>query len=362
MKSNSGISAVSLPLVCGAGIMALFPSLNHSSAVLFCCVAMPLATASAAYANASFSGRNTVSKSGSSYAELIFIIVLFLLAGALSYALNIILSPLSPDLRPLSGAGRTLGSIIEDLPFKDSENNALLEALLLGNREGLSALTTRNFRNAGAAHLLALSGMHLGIIYLVAGGILSVLGNTDTMRKFRSIAIIAITGLYTSMCGAGSSLLRAWLFILLNESAKMLERPQPPQHIFCAALTLHIIFRPADIADIGFQLSYLAMTGIVFIWPAMREWMDSRIWQAVSLSISCQLFTAPVTLYYFGTFPKYFMITNLIAAPLMPVVMCTGIAATLFKAFGADSPLLYGICEFPSTALRWLLGLIAEMQ
>lgn len=285
----------------------------------------------------------------------------FFLLGLFCYFNQVAILPSIPDKTYFSAAGKTLTQAIESIPFQDSNSNALILALLKGDRTGLARQTIADFRNAGAAHMLALSGMHLGIIYLILSRLLFFLGNTPPARKTRYILITLLTLFYTLMCGAGASLVRAWLFILLNSLSKILDRPQPPGQIFCVALLLHLIARPESICEVGFQLSYLAMAGIVFIWPEMRTWMSSRIWDALALSISCQMFTAPLTLLYFGTFPKYFLITNLVAAPLMSIVMACGIIATAASSLSLEWPLLYTVCEKPIILLCRLLGNIAAL-
>ena len=286
----------------------------------------------------------------------------FFLLGLFCYFNQAVVLPSVPDYAYFNRAGKTLTQAIESIPFQDSNSNALILALLKGDRTGLARQTIADFRNAGAAHMLALSGMHLGIIYLILSRLLFFLGNTPPARKTRYILITLLTLFYTLMCGAGASLVRAWLFILLNSLSKILDRPQPPGQIFCVALLLHLIARPESICEVGFQLSYLAMAGIVFIWPEMRTWMGSRIWDALALSISCQMFTAPLTLLYFGTFPKYFLITNLVAAPLMSIVMACGIIATAASSLSLEWPLLYTVCEKPIILLCRLLGNIAALR
>lgn len=293
----------------------------------------------------------------------------FFLTGCLCYATSLTMIRPMEAGKYFPGASEKIAFLIDSIPFRDRENNALAKALILGERSGLARETVSAFRTAGAAHLLALSGMHLGIIYLAINRILLIFGNSIPVRKIRNIVTICLCGLYTLLCGAGASLVRAWLFIALNETAKFMDRPQPPQQIFCSALTLHLIFKPESIGDIGFQLSYLAMVGIVFVWPWMREWYKAggigrKIWEGASLSLCCQLFTAPFTLIYFGTFPKYFLITNLVASPLMGIVMGCGVAAICFEAFGGDGACawVFSACEAPFELLRTLLGLIAGMD
>lgn len=356
MGRSRDIYVVSIPMVCGAAAAAFASQSASATPYLLAAISFPC-LALAALPSVSTAGEFHWRISCSP----VFWIAAFFIAGAVSYATAHIVSSCRTIWNPFAGMTERISAGIMSLPFKDEENKALLKALILGDRTGLSKATASHFRDAGAAHLLALSGMHLGIIYLIINKMLSVFGNRPPARKARSLAIIATTGIYTAMCGAGPSLIRAWLFILLNESGKILERPQPPQQIFCAALTLHMIISPESITGIGFQLSYLAMVGIVFVWPHIRAWMDSRIWQALSLSISCQLFTAPLTLFYFNTFPKFFMITNLIAAPLMPIVIAAGIIAIAANAAGLDWNWLYMASEMPASALRYLLKLISGL-
>jgi len=292
----------------------------------------------------------------------------FFLIGVLLHSLGSINSAWTFSRTERSGIigqmQKGLSHSISAIPFRDAENNALMEALLLGNKGALSRATISAFRTAGAAHLLALSGMHLGIIYAAVGKALQLLlGNTLPMRRIRRIAIILICLWYTILCGAGDSLLRAWLFILLREVSLLLDRPQPPGQILCAALTIHLVLRPTAIESIGFQLSYLAMVGIVFVWPHVKDWVCSKIWQGASLSICCQLFTAPLTLLYFGTFPKYFLITNLLASPLLSVVLVCCIVLLTLQALcsGAFLSKAAVILEIPITLLRALLGAISEL-
>ncbi len=291
-------------------------------------------------------------------------IAMFFLLGALCYATQRTVSGAMVPFSIMDSAALGLKETVRAIPFRDSENNALVQALILGDRSSLSRGTTGAFRTSGASHMLALSGMHLGIIYIVITRILAVFGNSVAVRKSRSALVIALTGLYTMMCGAGPSLMRAWLFISLAEAGKILGRPQKAGDVFCSALALHLVFRPASITEPGFQLSYSAVLGIVYVWPVVREWYQgdspgAKIWQAASLSICAQAFTAPVALYYFGTFPKYFLITNLAAAPLMTLAMICSILSICVSAIFPEATAAIHILEYP---LNWLRGIIELTQ
>lgn len=302
----------------------------------------------------------------------------------------------------LEGAVERINLLIDGIGFKEPMNRELMRALLLGDKSGLSKELVQSFRDAGGAHLLALSGMHLGMIYGIMSLLLKALGNFPLSRQLRSCIVIAACGYYCLMCGAGPSLFRAFLFILIAEGGKMLGRSQKSVNIFCTALALHIILRSEDLAMVSFQLSWCAMAGIVFLWPWMKELMTvlsadkgeiiegrmsgamkmrftgnrlgyegkaiegpvNKIWELASLSISAQAATAPLSFLYFGTFPKYFLITNLTAAPLMTVAMtCCLIAAALSLICPESSigAMPVQILEYPLSWLRQLLQIIASM-
>jgi len=137
------------------------------------------------------------------------------------------------------------------------------------------------------------------------------------------------------MTGASPSLVRAFLFILFHElSRHMPGRRVRPQNVFCAALTLQLAVTPAVVRSLGFQLSYLAMLGIIVLFPRIEAWYPAgvrfdpfrRIWSAVAIAVSCQAFTAPLVWIRFHTFPKYFLLTNLAALPLTEGFLLSALA------------------------------------
>ena len=234
---------------------------------------------------------------------------------------------LSVPLRPASRAGRALGGLlraIDDAEFPHGSTAALLKALLAGQRDGLDRKIVAAFRAAGASHILALSGLHLGILYGILHGALAWMGRSRVATLVRSLIQVGFAGAYVVMTGGSPSLVRAFLFILLNELSRLLPgRRRRPLNIFCAALTIQLALRPDVITNLGFQLSYLAMLGIVLVFPRLDAWFPGgrfnplrRIWSAVALTCSCQLFTAPLVWIRFRSFPKYFLLTNLGALPL----------------------------------------------
>ncbi|MBO7574219.1 MAG: ComEC/Rec2 family competence protein, partial [Bacteroidales bacterium] len=211
----------------------------------------------------------------------------------------------------------------------------LLQALLTGRRDGLDPATVATFRAAGASHILALSGLHLGMLYGILHLLLRWLGRSRPATLLRSLLQVGFAAGYVVMTGASPSLVRAFLFILLNELARLLPgRRRNPLNLFCTALTLQLAVSPGVITSLGFQLSYLAMLGIVLVFPRLDAWYPRgprldplrRIWSGVALTLSCQLFTAPLVWLRFRQFPKYFLLTNLGAMPLTEAFICCSLA------------------------------------
>lgn len=237
-----------------------------------------------------------------------------------------------------------LKSLICSIPYAHEQSAALAQALLTGDRSLLSRSTLSAFRSSGASHLLALSGLHLGFIYMIIRRISGSLPyHGRTASKVRAIVTVGLCGFYTLMTGAGPSIVRAFLFICIREIAgSSPERRLDLGRTLLCSQMVQLALRPSAITSVSFQLSYLAMTGIVFILPHLQAWYPQgsrhdplrRIWDISALSISCQAMTAPAAWYYFRTFPKYFLLTNLLALPLCSIVMTVSILAIALNALG----------------------------
>lgn len=263
-----------------------------------------------------------------------------------------------------------LESLIAGISFRGDDTGAIVEALLTGSRSGLTSDVKEAFRASGASHILALSGLHLGVIYLILNRILSFLGNSVPGRTARSLAVILSTGFYTLMTGFGPSTVRAFIFICLNEASHLAGgRKRSPVAVLCASLTIQLSLNPMLISSAGFQLSYLAMAGIILLFPPLdaiyppSAGLDPmrRIWTSAMLSVSCQLFTAPVAWYHFHSFPKYFLITNLIALPLAEVIITSAVATVSLTALGICPAFMVRVTDCAVCLLEFCLEAISTI-
>ena len=270
--------------------------------------------------------------------------------------------------------GLRMQESIDRLPFLDDRCNAIAKALVTGEKGDIPNTVISAFRDSGASHILALSGLHLGIIYSIITHSFSILGNHHRIWIPRSIVIILLCGFYTLATGAGASIVRAFLFILLAESARLSLRHISTGQLFFAALVIQLTISPQSVRSAGFQLSYAAMAGIAFILPHLQSfWPGSifkdrpftkcvrKIWDICAMSISCQITTAPLVWIHFGTFPKHFLLTNLIALPLTAMIIPVLLVTLLLESFGICPQLALSACEALLTALISALEVIGTM-
>ena len=272
-------------------------------------------------------------------------------------------------------AAEELRTQIRAIPFKDVRSAALVCAVLTGDRSLLDQGLTAAFRASGASHILALSGLHMGLVCRLARHGTAVIGNSPAARYLRCVLCCAFALFYTIATGASASAQRACIFILMSEFAAVSQRRRSsPAHKLNAALTLQLAFRPRVIVSPAFQLSYMAMAGIVFLNPVLQGWfpkpvskagknlnISRRIWRIAAVSISCQVFTAPVAFLHFGSFPRHFLLANLIALPLTSVMISLAAGVTLLCRLGICPAILVDASEAAIRALVRSMEIISGM-
>ena len=268
-----------------------------------------------------------------------------------------------------------LRATIDAIPYPSETTGPLVKALLTGDKSDLTKEITGIFRDSGASHILALSGLHLGVLYLILTRLTLPMGNSPRARKLRYSLIIGAALFYSIMTGAAPSIIRAFLFITINETAKLLGRKREPVRVLLAALTIQLALKPDVISSVGFQLSYMAMAGIFLLYPTLEGIYPSssgtrwskinpfrKIWNAAMLSISCQIFTGPIAWHYFHTFPKYFILTNLIALPLTSAIMTLSVATIALSYFGICPETLVILNDHAVQALVFCLRVISGLD
>ena len=275
-----------------------------------------------------------------------------------------------PAILAASSVADALNRAINRTGFGYRDTPALMEALLTGNKSLLGWETIEIFRKSGASHLLALSGLHLGFIYSLIRKILQPLGNSPVIKAVRVGTVIGFCSFYTIMTGAGPSIVRALLFIVTNEACTLNpERKKSGLGVISMAFIIQVSAMPGVVHSVGFQLSYLAMAGIFLIGIPMQRWYPQgqkpgilkKIWDASAISISCQAFTAPLSWYYFHSFPRHFLLANLLALPITETAILLSILTLTAEGCNISCSPLVSACDYIFSLLVRTLETISEM-
>lgn len=272
-------------------------------------------------------------------------------------------------------------SVIRCSPLTKRQQG-VVEALMLGWRADVDPSTQRQFRDAGVVHLLCVSGLHVGIVAGLLGYGLFFLGNGPRGRRWRGMFQLVGIWFFVLISGMAPSTLRAaWMFTFIVVGQMASSRPPTLNAIASSALLL-LMVRPGLLFDVGFQLSYVAVTGIVLLskpierlLPFLDTWnlrqlpLRSRlplqaiqcIWSWAVVSTVAQLSTLPLVLYYFHQFPVFFLLANLLVMPLAGVLLGSIIAMMSFSwwpwVFGMLSRLVALQLQWVDGATSWVAAL-----
>jgi competence protein ComEC len=218
------------------------------------------------------------------------------------------------------------------------EHAALMSSLLLGYKADISEQDLRAFSITGTIHVLAVSGMHVGLIYMALLLLFTGSIKQRKLRMWQGLAILAALWAYALLTGLSASVVRATLMFSIMELGRtfLASRGNTYNALFAAAY-LQLLLSPFDLLDVGFQLSYLAVLGIVYFYPRLNALYNpptlvlSRIWQLGLVSVAATLGTLPITLLVFKSFPLLFIPANIIIVPVSTVVIFMGIACLLLS-------------------------------
>lgn len=228
---------------------------------------------------------------------------------------------------------------------------AVITAVLLGNNESMEPELKAHYASAGVSHILCVSGMHVGIIFMIINFLLSPLDHFPKLRYLKALLLFSSIWFYANITGLAPSVKRAatmFTFVLIGQA---LSRNVNVFHSLFASMFILLSISPLLLFEIGFQMSYLAVFGIVIFQPKIsalfhpKTKLGNYFWELAAVSIAAQLSTFPLSIYYFGQFPNYFLLANLSVISLSFVVVVTGVILLSFSWF----PLL-------SKTIGWLLS------
>lgn len=233
----------------------------------------------------------------------------------------------------------------------------ILSALILGYKRGLDTEIKQTFAAAGAMHVLAVSGLHTGIIFLLMSFFLGSLRKHKTGRWVFVVIMLAVLWCFAFITGLSPSVKRAATMFGFVAVGEGLRRQSNIYNTLSASAFFLLLFHPNDLFEVGFQLSYSAVWGIVWLQPRLDRLVpvSNRIlrygWNLVAVTASAQVATFPLSVYYFNQFPVYGCLSNLLVIP----------AVTLLIPLGAGLLIFSGIPEVVSLFAK-LAGIILRVM
>lgn len=220
----------------------------------------------------------------------------------------------------------------------DPEVRSVMMAIVLGIKDELDNELQSAFSASGAMHVLAVSGLHVGIIYGIILLIFKQL-RLDPHRARWLMAIVSILALwcYAFVTGLSPSVLRAVTMFSFMALAKAMNRNGNIYNTLAASAFLLLWYNPYLIMSVGFQLSYMAVFGIVYLQPKLYRlvtfngWLADKVWAITCVSLAAQVATAPLSMLYFHQFPSYFLVSNLFIIPAAFIMLLMGLGMLIFS-------------------------------
>lgn len=235
-------------------------------------------------------------------------------------------------------------------------NNELgvASALILGYKNNIEAQLKSAYSSAGAMHVLAVSGLHVGIIFMLFNALLKFFDKIKHGSFIKGFLLILILWFYALITGLSPSVLRSASMFSFVIVGKAFNKNSNFFNTLSASALLLLLIDPLLIFDVGFQLSYTAVAGIVL----MQTWFDSfyepetslgkYFWGLITVSVAAQIATFPLGLYYFHQFPNYFLLSNLIVIPLALFILGLGLATLAFS-------IVPQLATYLGLALKWIV-------
>jgi competence protein ComEC len=279
--------------------------------------------------------------------------------------------------REIQGAGRRFSpahirSLVSDHWHGTLEEVSLLKAVCLGDRSSLTDDMRQAYTAAGGMHLLAVSGLHVGLIWLVLQYMTGWMSLIFRKGIQRTVLVVGLLWFYAFITGFSSSVCRSvTMFSFFSASLMMGERGQALNVILASAFLL-VLIEPGRMVDVGFQLSYAAIIGIITLHPIVRGMVRVKnrilrwIWEATSVSLAAQLSTAPLVIYYFHQLPIYSLLSSLIAVPVLSLLIAIFVCSVPFVLAGImerlSSFLLVELARLMNRSMDYLSSLPGAVQ
>lgn len=245
---------------------------------------------------------------------------------------------------------------------------AMTNALLLGQKHDISPEMYQDYAAAGVVHILAVSGLHVGILMLLLQFILSPFDRVRNGKSIKMVVILLFLWCFAVIAGLSPSILRAvTMFSFLCVGMQLNRRTNTYNSLMASAFVL-LLFNPGILFSIGFQLSYLAVWGILAFNPLLaklykpRNYVSRQVWGNITVSLSAQTGVLPLTFFYFHQFPGLFLFANLVILPFLGIILGTGILVIALASFSLLPHFLVVIYGFIIDSLNSFVNWVAQQD
>ncbi len=250
-------------------------------------------------------------------------------------------------------------SIIKKMNLPD-DVFAVTSATILGYHNEIDAELKQAYSSAGAIHILAVSGFQVGVVYLILHFIFSLFAKRKFIRWIFLLISLAILWFYAFITGLSPSVLRATAMFSFIIIANLFNRNTNIYNTISASAFMLLVINPLMLFDIGFQLSYAAVFGIVYLQPKLKSLWYSKnkiidaVWSLFCVTLAAQIITTPLSLYYFHQFPLYFLLSGLILVPLVSVIIYVAVFLISFSWI----PIIF---DYLSIILKYLVSFMNKL-
>lgn len=241
-------------------------------------------------------------------------------------------------------------------------------ALLLGQQQEIDPDLVKDYQFAGAVHILSVSGLHVGFIFIFMTYLLRLVANTKKGSLLKLFIILLSLWLFGALAGFAPSVVRSVTMFSFIAIGKHLRRGTDIYHTLLVSILLILLLCPSFLFDVGFQLSYTAVFFIIWLQPFFASlWkpknkITTYFWDILTVSFAAQIGTLPLSIYYFHQFPGLFFVTNLIIIPLLTFVMAIGVLTMGWAAFTEAPRILTQVLEWSITVINNIISCIASVE
>ncbi len=245
---------------------------------------------------------------------------------------------------------------------------SVINALLLGQRQDISKSLIESYTNAGAIHILAISGLHIGIILLILTYLFTPIEKLKYGTFIKTILIIILLWMFAFIAGLSASVVRAvtmFTFVAIGESFK---KKRIVEYSLISSMLFLLLIKPLFLFDVGFQLSYLAVFGIIWVQPLLYNlWKPKlllldKLWSLLTVSVAAQAGILPISLYYFHQFPGLFILSNLIIIPFLGGILIGGIVVILLALLNLLPQVLVDLYGFIISLMNKTVDWVSKQE